>query len=77
VLQVRRKRTRANHKMGGTACTPPKTKRVTMKKTPFREPAATERTQGYPATAAAAKEATPAVAAAAIDGRREAMDLAQ
>jgi hypothetical protein len=61
----------ANHRMEGTACTPPKTR----KKTPFREPVATEKTQGCPATVVAAKEATPA--AAAVDGRRGAMELAQ
>jgi hypothetical protein len=37
------------------------------KKTPFREPAAMERTQGCSATVAVAKETTPA--AAAVDGR--------
>jgi hypothetical protein len=64
--------------MGGTACTPPKTRGTTKNRTPFREPA-TEGTQGYPAAVVAAKEATSAAAAvvAAIDDRREAMELAQ
>jgi hypothetical protein len=68
----------ANHRMGGTACTPPKTRGTTKNRTPFREPA-TEGTQGYPAAVVAAKEATSAAAAvvAAIDDRREAMELAQ
>jgi hypothetical protein len=61
----------ANHRMGGTTCTPLKTR----KKTPFREPVATERTQRCPATVVAATEATPA--AAAVDGRRGAVELAQ
>ena len=72
VLQVRRKRTScplcesleapANHRMGGVACAPPPPK--TKRKRPVREPAPAAKTQG-------------STAEVAVDGREEAMELAQ
>lgn len=68
----------ANHRMGGEACNPPKTKR----KLPTREPAA-ERTTGSTAkptaaaAATAAAEAAAAAAGAAADGREEAMEVTE
>jgi hypothetical protein len=53
----------ANHRMGVTACTPPKTRRTIKKRIPFRESATTEGIQGCSATAVAAEETTSAAAA--------------
>jgi hypothetical protein len=69
-----------NHRMGGTACTPPKTRIASKKCIPFRETATTEGTEGCRSAAVASKEATSATsaaAAAAVDGRGEDMELAQ
>jgi hypothetical protein len=65
----------ANHRMAGTACTPPKTRRLARKRNILPRTSRHGKNTGMPCHRRRRQRTTPATAA--VDGQGEAMELAQ